>query len=79
MAKENTSPKIVIDDKEYFIDDLSTNCRELLAQIQVSSNAIQMFTALINVAKIGIEVQTKDFRKLLPDEQIEEISPEEIN
>ena len=45
MAEDNTSPKIVIDDKEYFIDDLSTNCRELLAQIQVSSNAIQMFTA----------------------------------
>lgn len=79
MAEDNTSPKIVIDDKEYLIDDLSTNCRELLAQIQVSSNAIQMFTALINVAKIGIEVQTKDFRKLLPDDQIEEIPPEEIN
>jgi len=77
-GKDEGQDILIIDGKSYHRSDLSKNCMELLGSVQVSNQAIELFSVLLGMARMGIEQQSNDARKLLPDpiETEEEIEVE---
>ena len=66
-SKDESQEIINIDGKSYYRTDLSKNCMELLGSVQVSNQALELFSVLLGMARMGIEQQSNDARKLLPD------------
>lgn len=66
-SKDESQEIINIDGKSYYRNELSKNCMELLGSVQVSNQALELFSVLLGMARMGIEQQSNDARKLLPD------------
>ena len=76
-TKVDEKDLVIIDGKSYNRNDLSKNCMELLGSVQVGNQAIELMSVLLGMARIGVEAQTKDALKLLPEPLDEETPVEE--
>lgn len=76
----NEQQQVTINGQNYNVDDLSTNCKELVMKVQNGQNSLAVLGTAIELARIGLEVMNIDMVKLLPPiEGIEDADETVVN
>jgi hypothetical protein len=58
---------LIIDGQSYDAESVDQQCREMLVAVQTGNQAVALASALIEVAKVGIDSTFFNAKKLLPE------------
>lgn len=71
--------RIIIDNQQYNVDDISESCKQMLATAQNGQQGVALLSAALDMARAGLDQTLADAKKLLPDpiqqDQEEEFEP----
>lgn len=71
--------RIIIDNAQYNVEDISERCKQMLATAQNGQQGVALLSAALDMARAGLDQTLADAKKLLPDpieqEQEEEFEP----
>ena len=59
--------RIIIDNEQYNVDDISESCKQMLATAQNGQQGVALMSAALDMARAGLDQTLADAKKLLPD------------